>query len=124
MSQEQDHDEVAVPRTIGYGGIVVRDGIATSTPDHEALRAAVPQWLATHAPADQMLGLLVDAARGDDAELRLAAVDGLAQLHDAGISLGSPLAVQRLMRTLREDPDARVAAAAARLQGRIERPHP
>lgn len=78
-----EYDSVHVDSVVGYGGIVLGvDGVARPMPEHEALAAAIPQWVKLGGHEADTLAACLEFATHDHPTIRaatLSAFGGLAR---------------------------------------------
>ncbi len=83
MSEEHgpDHGEVIeTPEALGWGGMIVRDGVASPMPDETALELALPQWADEVRDTDAVVALCLRALGHDVVSLRAVALETLARV--------------------------------------------
>ncbi|HEX8362592.1 MAG TPA: hypothetical protein VF613_20900 [Longimicrobium sp.] len=110
-----DYDVTHTPVAYGWGGMIVRDGVGSPMPDEMALEIALPQWAEEVPDTGLVVDLWFRALQQHSVNLRVLALETLAQL------LARPEPLPRLAEARREiqrflsvdDPRLRSAARTA-----------
>lgn len=118
MSEGRNADYTDVrdtPVALGWGGMIVRNGVASPMPDEIALELALPRWAEEVRDTDAVVALCLRTLRHDSVSLRVVALETLARVVARPESLPRVAEVRReIQRVLdRDDPRLRSAARAA-----------
>lgn len=110
-----EYDETYIESTIGWGGMVVGpDGIGRPMPEHEALIAAIPEWVGSSEHHDQTVQIYIEVLERPEDEVRLAAVAAIGEVATRYGRLPNRAAAREaVVRALNDpSPDVRTAATA------------
>lgn len=123
MQDEGDgYDEVSVERTLGYGGMIIRDGVGVPMSEEEALSLAIPDWLESVNEVPAIVNLCLKALQLDHPGVRVVALNAFAVLAGRVEVLPSREAVDRKVQESVEDKDPAVRAAARHALKALTRP--
>ena len=109
-----EYDEVFMKSTLGYGGMVIRDGVGHPMSDEEALALAIPQWVETEEDLSAVVALCLRAFQYEQAAVRIVALQAFARLARRADMLPSRDAVERAIRGTLHDTDTGVRMAAVK----------
>jgi C4-dicarboxylate-specific signal transduction histidine kinase len=118
MSKERgpdDYDMIESLEALGWGGMIVRDGVASPMPDELALELALPQWADEVHDTDVVVDLCLRALSHDSVSLRVVALEALARVMARPEPLPRLAEVRREIQRAfkRDDPRLQSAAQAA-----------
>jgi hypothetical protein len=110
--QNNEYDETSAETTIGYGGMVVRNGIGWPMPEAEAIAHAIPQWLEMVDDLDDVVALFLATLQSQGDAARIAVLNAFVHLAKHGCDLPRRKEVERAIRAALDDAELLVRAAA------------
>jgi hypothetical protein len=115
MSEERGPDDAYVfetPVALGWGGMIVRDGVASPMPDEMAMELALPQWADEVRDKDAVVDLCLRALGHDPVSLRVVALETLARVVARLEPLPRLAEVRREIQRALDGDDPRLRSAA------------
>ena len=117
----EEYDETCIESTLGWGGMVIGpDGIGRPMPEHEALIAAIPEWVGISEHHDQAVQICIEVLERPEDEVRLAAVAAIGEVARRYGRLPNRTAARAAVIGALDDPSPDVRTAAAATLGLID----
>jgi hypothetical protein len=119
--ESDDYDVVHIPVAIGWGGMIVRDGVGSPMPEETALEHALPLWAEEVQDTSAVIALCLRALGHEPVSLRVVALETLARVAARPEPLSRLAEVRREIRRALDDDDPRLRSAAWRTLIALER---
>lgn len=118
----EGHEVTYIGTTLGWGGIAIgSDGVGYPVPEHEALIAAIPQWVNLPEHLDDATRIYVEVLQRPEAAVRLAAVRAIGAVVRRYGRLPRPVEARVAVAHATNDTDLDVRNEAAATLSEIER---